>query len=305
MDHQPRRHHYVPEFYLKGFTLTGLDDAPLVVTKLETGAQRDGSPKSVAFQRDYHIVNIPGVDPMHVEKGLAQLEGKWATLIRAIESSRILPSHEGLGDLFIFVSFMAVRVPDIREKVTGFVDQASKLELTGLFSTPEGRQTFKEFVEQQLPNLPFELRVQARKLLREDPDMKETAAFAMSGQYDVAFDQTSNVQTMLHMAISLVPVLATRHWSLWTLEEGARDLTCSDRPVCLTWVKSTSSLYPPGFGCRNTLMTIPLTRRLAVASSYEQIPRNRALSDQDAEYLNARTAMFASETYAAAAKPEV
>jgi hypothetical protein len=71
---QPRKHHYVPQFYLAGFTDDGTLGGSLHVTDRTRRKVWPSNPKNAAHQRDFH--KIEGTDPMIVEKLLGQCEGK-------------------------------------------------------------------------------------------------------------------------------------------------------------------------------------------------------------------------------------
>jgi len=47
--------------------------------------------------------------------------------------------------------------------------------------------------------------------------------------------------------------------------------------------------YPPGFGLTNTLVTMPLSRRLALASSFEPLTEKRIINTQQVAEINSRT----------------
>ena len=78
----PRKHHVVSQFYLAGFTNTGLPDGTFhVLDPRQKKKQWVSSPRDTAHKRDYHAVDLGrDVDPMIVEKKLAEFEGQWAAL---------------------------------------------------------------------------------------------------------------------------------------------------------------------------------------------------------------------------------
>jgi hypothetical protein len=71
----PRKHHFVPQFYLRGFT--GDNDQLFVVDRPSEKTFRT-SPKNVAAERDFNRVDVEGLAPDAIEKALADFEGKVA-----------------------------------------------------------------------------------------------------------------------------------------------------------------------------------------------------------------------------------
>lgn len=286
MGNQPRRHHFVPQFYLAGFTETGSADGDLYVFDQKQRKRWKSSPKDSAFQRDFHAIDAgPGGDPMIVERALSTLEGKWSTVLRQVIERQALPEDESFGDLMVFVAFMAVRVRRIRETLSKFVDETSKKEIIATFATEKGQASFREFMERQGHSL-------------SDEEFNQLVAFGLSGQFDVDYEQTWHVQQIVEMATSLAPVLSLRQWVLWPVEPGAPDLICSDSPVTPTWMVPVRGPYSPAFGTWNTIVSVPLSRRVALASLMEaRLPAKR-LDRTNVAIINSATGRYANQLYA-------
>jgi hypothetical protein len=125
------------------------------------------------------------------------------------------------------------------------------------------------------------------------------AAFVNGGNYMVAYDQTWGVQMMLRMALRLMPVLSKRNWSLWSVTRGAPDLVCSDSPVYLGWRVAPGGDDAPGFGVSNTVVSVPLNRRMALVGTFEPLQEKREIGDADVARLNAALLSCAEEIYSA------
>lgn len=59
MKNVPRKHHYVPQFYLAGFTLDGSSESPLFVCDQEQSKTWKSTPKQSAHRRDFLVRNLP------------------------------------------------------------------------------------------------------------------------------------------------------------------------------------------------------------------------------------------------------
>ena len=72
-----RRHHFLPQFDLRGFTATGSSDGALHLLRPSDGHEWRGTPDSVGHQRDfYRIDGVPGVEPNQLERNFAVMEGQ-------------------------------------------------------------------------------------------------------------------------------------------------------------------------------------------------------------------------------------
>jgi len=307
MAKQPRKHHYVPQFYLAGFTQNGRQDGRLYVLDRSEKTQRPSSPENTAHQRDYHAVALgPSVDRMGVEKALATVEGQQAAVLRRVLGEQDLPPEddEAIADLMAFVALMAVRIPRFRELVSDFIDRAEKAQARAMFASEAGRASFTAAMDALLPTLGPLKRKEVENFLADDPDLAKMAEFVNSDSYRISYgrdeqDRTWDVQTMLRMSIVLIPVLAERYWSLWLVSDNGPDLVCSDSPVYLGWTKQVSGLYPPGFGVPQTIVTVPLSRRVALVGMFEPLPKRRDIGEAEVARLNLSTVMYGSVVYSA------
>lgn len=282
---QPRKHHFVPQFYLAGFTKNNSKDGHLYVLDREQRNTWKSTPKGTAHKRDFHAIEPgPDGDPMAVEKALAQLEGQWSATLSAVIETKAIPNGEAFDDLMTFVAFLAVRVLRIRDVLSDGIDRISKAEIGAMLSTKNGQEHFRK----TLVELGHEM---------SDDEFDELVSFGQSGEYDVDFDQTWHVQEMFRMAEVLVPVLSLRKWCLWIADETAPDLICSDSPVAPTWVVPPPGPMTPAFGTPNTIVSLPLNRRIALVSMIEEELPAMSLDRNGVAAVNSMTAMYANQLY--------
>jgi hypothetical protein len=124
---QPRKHHYVPQLYLKNFTLEGGEKDRLWVFDQEKLTQWASTPEGAAHQRDFYRIE-DDQDPMAVERWFAQFESESAPVLREIIESRNLPPTESraFGYFITFIALLIGRVPHIRETVSRFLDEVKR-----------------------------------------------------------------------------------------------------------------------------------------------------------------------------------
>ena len=278
---RPRRHHYLPRFYLAGFTDSGQRDGRLHVISLQDGHRLIGTPESVGHQRDFYRLDGVEDGAFELEHAFAEIEGGAATAIRSTINNRQLPADDELFSYLInFVALMAARVPQTREN----------------FARPL-RRVWEMLLEIELSSRErFEALVQQARAAGEqipDVDYKHLRQSFREGRIVLEVSQAQHIQTLLHAAETLVPLLAARHWRL-LFATGAEFIT-SDHPVALTWtVPRPPSFYGPGFGIAGTDVTLPLTKSIALLGRLEPQQHDTIELDQrGVASLNSRTGMYA------------
>lgn len=283
MGSAPRHHHFVPQFYLSGFSVANSADGDLYVCDQQQVKSWKSSPKQAAHQRDFYAIDAgPDGDAMAVEKALSVLESRWSIIVRDVIQQRTIPDGESFGDLMMFIALMAVRVKRIRKVLSDFTDRVSKAEIFAICSTEEGRAHFRNFLVEQ-------------GFTVSDEEFEDLISYGRSGCFSVDFEKTWHIQQIIQMASYLGPILSLRKWVLWPVEDTAPDLICSDSPVAPTWVVPTAG--SPAFGTPNTIVSIPLNRRLALVSLLEvQLPA-KLLDREAVAALNSATGMYATQLY--------
>jgi len=109
---QARRHHFLPQFYLKGFC----EDGSFWVYDRHKSEYRTQTPVNTTIEKDYYLFrNSDGKLDSALEKYLSELEGKSSSIIKKIHSFELINSQEK-KILSEFISIMMFRVPDYKKK---------------------------------------------------------------------------------------------------------------------------------------------------------------------------------------------
>lgn len=121
----PRKHHYLPEFYLKGFC----PNAHLWVYDREKGESRKLYPETAAIRKGFYTVEGPEGERDHreVERRLGVVENQAAPAIRKLDAKGMLELRERYA-LAMFVALLKFRT-------TAFERQTA--ELDEVLSNPE------------------------------------------------------------------------------------------------------------------------------------------------------------------------
>jgi hypothetical protein len=135
---EPRKHHYLSQFYLRGFSVDGRS---VYQIEKRRGRAYLSSIRDTAAIRDYHELDYSDADdPNVVEKELARVETMLAEgLKEAIQSGIVRPeTHRRIIEL---VALLRVRVPAFKASIEAFLQNVVRsagmmLERKGELPTP-------------------------------------------------------------------------------------------------------------------------------------------------------------------------
>jgi len=117
---EPRKHHYLPQFYLRGFSTDG---KRIYQIEKRTSHGYTCSIRDAAAIRDYHELDDPSCeDPNAVEKRLAEMETQLAAaLVRVLR--RGLETPDDHASVVQLVALLRVRIPAFKTHIDAFLQQ--------------------------------------------------------------------------------------------------------------------------------------------------------------------------------------
>lgn len=275
MNDQPRkqRHHYIPQFYLSGFTKTSSNNGKLYVFDKDRQNSWDSSPKNAAYEYDFYAIDGIGTDDrMFVEKELSNLEGNWSSVLRWVIENESIPSDESFDELMMFMAFMYSRIPKIRNITNDFTDKIFRSIDNQMIDTPEQQKQFSQKLEEQ--GITFS-----------------------DGKYKLKNDQSFHNGNMFEGARLVAPILSQRNWQIWKAKDDSPDLICSDNPVAPTWLISEQGLLPAMLESPFSLVSMPLNRRIALVGVLDEEVPEIAMEENYIAAVNAMTMMYANQLY--------
>lgn len=251
-----RNHHYVPQFYLKGFSDPNLQNEQLHV--IDKGDRRHfvTTSPNIASQRDFNRINIQGYPMDEIERQLAQIEGRVATVLKSIVENATLPEKdEDMDYLIVFAAILAANNPQIRDRLIDRDRETSKQMMQSLVASQEA-------YESRLSDLGLEDRI----------GYEAVKAFVESENYTISIEDPFGyylavVFNGLYEAV--LPFFSTMDWSLIIAEEDETDFVCSDLPAVLFKVVNTILPVPnetdsTGNTTVSHELTMPLNPRMAI-----------------------------------------
>lgn len=251
-----RKHHYVPQFYLRGFTD---EKGQLFVVDRPTEKTFRADPKNVAAQRDFNTVDVEGMAPDTIEKGLAEFEGEIAPALERVKATKSLTNKTDRDLVMNLVCALAIRNPRQRATINDFVGEIAQ-QIAQLSLATEERWNGQvermkaDGVWDNGTNLTYE-------------DMKK---FLEAGNYTIGVAKEFNIAMEIKQHEKLVQHIGARKWGVIVAKSGSGGFVTTDVPVCLRWSDDNDhGIYGPGFGVGGTQVVFPLSTDIALMGSFE------------------------------------
>lgn len=242
-----KRQHFLPRFYLEGFTRGGL----LAVYDRTSNETRVQQPKDTGvIGHFYTFEDEEGRKRFELEHALSLSETQASAVIRKLAAADLIDDAEK-SELALFIALGACRTPD-------FVDslKSAKSEMIRQWSQREFssvKRVSKNLARMYgLPNPTEETEREAQELVE----------FSQRGEYDIVVDGQWAVGMAMQLALTIAPLLADRHWDILHVENTKKSFLTADSPVLLTTMTSRPEgfLYRGvGFANADAVVVFPLT----------------------------------------------
>jgi hypothetical protein len=214
-----RRHHFLPQCYLKGFSRPRKrGQTHQVVVFDRDGKSFTSNILNIAVKHDFNRVEIDGHAPDVFEQVMADLEGELAPALNRILQAGNLRNAEDRAILLNFIGLIAIRNPRHRETFRDFNERVLNRMMELATST-------KERWEGQM------------KQAREAGYLKDTKSLSYEKMRDFVKkkDYRIELNTGFHIASELqgfdaiLPTLFNRKWVSLTSPEDSSGFITSDQ----------------------------------------------------------------------------
>lgn len=239
----PKRHHYVPEFYLKGFVGT---DGCLAVLDRASDHVRLLQPSAVTVEKHFYAATDErGRRHSDIERALASVEGVAAPILRKLTAREPLNERER-KEMSFFLGLLSVRTPAFINSIRAATESMSKSLVQIQLSTVQ--QAVGRI--RDLPEHKGRSEAELRKFASGLVD------FVQSDAYEIDVDQQYAMLSSLDHAESVARCIHFRDWSILRVDRRKALLT-SDAPVVLINT-SSDKRWPIGFASRSARICVPL-----------------------------------------------
>lgn len=278
-----RKHHYVPQCYLKRFTSTGSKGAQLFVIDAQQRRAFTTTPANIAAERDFNRVDIEGEDPNLVESSYAEFEARLAPALVRIDKRGALTDDADLSLVLELIAILAVRNPSRREHKRKFHEQTHRRIMELLVENPERWAAHTKRA------------IEAGAIEAPGLSYGEVRDFVERGEFTVDVETTQHVREELKSLTTVYELLHRRNWVIVRAEALSGGFVTSDQPVTLCWDDEEMEVgfYPPGFASRGTTLFCPLSRRVAIRGSFDGRQGAVDVPPEIVASINLRTILYA------------
>ncbi len=252
-----KRHHYISQFYLAGFTSDSTKDGDIYCFDLETKLFRKTKTKEIAFENHFNDIDAKNVSADVLESKLSEFEDKVAPAFTKLRKTKNLPFGIELDKILNFMALVLVRNPSVRSAVDKSRTDAYFNYLERNLSSKKIWERFKERIESSgktiFNGLPYK---DAReKLLPRSVKLQGDP----SSYHEVEFDTIDEI----------LPLLALRSWELVFAPPNNSFIT-SDQPLSKIW---TAPFQPPpnthGLKSLHTVLLFPVSEDILLLGTFE------------------------------------
>ncbi len=265
--------HYIPKFYLKGFT--DREHQLWVFEKFKP--MRASKPKQEAHRPDYYTHSEEGQRDETAENILKEAESRVAPIIHKLGSPQYVLTPENAGHLIVFVAFMFARVPCWREHLD---NMAADVVRKAQIRIANDKERFHKSVED------FE-KSAGRSV---GMDYEELRQFILKGDYEIAQKSVGfNLGVMLECAFHVMDVLRNFGYQRLYAPEGMYFLT-SDSPVFTIQPDGKGhAMVGMGFRWPGVEAYFPLNKRACLRLTKGIQPSMVILKERNIEQINRLT----------------
>lgn len=238
----PKRHHYLPQFYLRNFT----DNKGLLwVFDRGTNEYRQQHPVNTALQNDYYTFRDKDEQKhAEIEELFSSIEGKAKPVIDKLDRGNIITLEEK-EILASFISFQKTRVPDFEKTINELSEKGMKKIVQMNLSSKEGAESFiKKY----------------KKDTGKKIEMEKLIDVARNNEYSIEFQREWSLPMILSIGKELSKYFVNMDWVFLQAPQNSSFITC-DSPFSLVPPDNhnSQSLYGFGLTTPGTKKQIPLS----------------------------------------------
>jgi hypothetical protein len=277
----PRNQHYLPQFYLKGFTDPEVPGR-LHVYQRVPGRWASSGPKTVASRLLLHSYEDEEGELHHeIEHGLGQLEQRFAPALERVLAGQEL-GEEQKADFAAFVLVSSQRVPAVVDVCNDVMSRVGQKVLATIHyrfkDDPDGFEQWKRQIG-----------------VSESEDLRDAKVEHLDQSryhYEIVHDWHHSFVMSVNSALEVSGILLGMNWS-FVKSGGADYFITSDRPVAMVDPTSLRPSAGAGLAFPNVEVTMPLSRSVAFIATWTNIQARACAGRGLVKIINQRTAHFA------------
>ncbi|MDF0517740.1 DUF4238 domain-containing protein [Bradyrhizobium yuanmingense] len=281
-----RRHHFLPQCYLKGFSRPKKrGKTHQVVVFDRDGKSFTSNILNIAVEQDFNRVEIDGHAPDVFEQIMAAFEGELGPALNRVLQARNLRNAEDRTILFNFLGLIAIRNPRFRETFREFNEQVLN-QMMNLVTADKDRWQAQQKKMRERGYITSDSKHVSHEEMRD---------FVRRKEYRIELNTGFHIASELKGFDAILPTLFKRKWVSLTPPADSSGFITSDHPVCLMFSdpKMRGKFYGPGHGVAGTEIIFPVGRRLAVVGAFELEEDEIELTEENVARVNGAVVAYA------------
>jgi Protein of unknown function (DUF4238) len=264
---EARAHHFLPIFYLKGFTDPPNSDGGILWVYSKDKPPRKSKPVEEAHQRDLYAFEDADGNRANIEEGLSKIESAMAPIFRRVTDDLYEVPQEDATEIAAFITVMWARGPSTKQYLDVVAADAVKAALK---KRAEDVAKFTADYEE------------VRKAENLQISAEEARAMFLADDFEISQESAGyNLKMMLDSVTCLTPVMTAKAWDILTIQPGAGFFCVGDNPVFTLVPESGQASLGVGFGTAGVEVFFPLdSRNCFVASAHGKRQRLETPPDQ-------------------------
>lgn len=253
-----RKHHFLSQCYLRGFTSKAEKRPNLVGISLRDGKHFECYPKDVGFVKDFNTIDIPGLAPDWVETNLSNFEGEVAAAMRELASSLSFDAQTK-ETLLSFIAMIAIRHPAARASRDSTFQRVAEVSMGIVLGSEQSFNAHVRHATERGESLP-------------SVSYSEVKSFYDSKEYVFEVPRERHISAEMKLWDVVSELLRQRNWALLCTDGDTHPFITSDNPVQLSWIYDDdipAHLGPnPGFGSQGTELFFPVSKTMGLVGIY-------------------------------------
>lgn len=257
-----RQHHYIPQFYLKGFAAAHQKKPKVHVFDSEKRTWLNGPTniKNIGTVRDFNRIDVAGHPPDAIEKTMSAFESEISRALNRVCASGEMPSDEDFIYVMNLMAMISTRNPFLRKNHDKFIKDVIE-QITDLsLATKERYDT----TINQMKSAGYGADI-------NDVSYEDMLKFHNEKQYTLEINNGVFIKGEFEAFDTVVKLLWKRDWCYIKSTKETGYFITSDYPVHLRWSdpKLNRGFYPPGHALQGTDVVFPVSKDTALIGTFD------------------------------------
>jgi len=231
--------------------------------------------KHVASIDNYYMIDKTEGESNIIEKKFGEIESQAGRVVKKLSENNLNLTQDELNILILFMSYLRARIPAFRDSVNNPITMERKLILKML---AQNEDLYNKEMEETLNELTENERFtfsEFKEYISQNID-----------KLDLKMSQNESVKTILFAATELQNMFSQMKWNFLIAPKDFYYIT-SDRPV-FPFMNNWKISYQPGFAFKDVEVYFPVTPKICMMGTYNDLITTRIVSEDIVNVINAR-----------------